>query len=229
MAYGSVNRERSRARTRAAETGRRLRRGVRALACLIFLLALTAAAGAAAEERAEALNASGLPNLNPTVDVRRRDRYSAILYDSRNGLASSEANAVARTSDGFIWIGSYSGLTQYDGDEFIHYPPSSGIASVVSLYVDIETPWRLWIGTNDNGLLENGSIRIWDNRDGLRSDHTRVVAVGADGWTYAATTRGVAVVRPDLTLQLDVDPRIDQSYIFKLSRGYDGLMYGLTL
>ncbi|MBE5905461.1 MAG: hypothetical protein E7277_01535 [Lachnospiraceae bacterium] len=40
--------------------------------------------------------------------------YSAVLYDNTNGLPTSEANAIAETSEGFIWIGSYSGLIRYD-------------------------------------------------------------------------------------------------------------------
>ena len=42
--------------------------------------------------------------------------YASVLYDRSNGLPTSEANAIATTSDGFIWIGSYSGLIRYDGN-----------------------------------------------------------------------------------------------------------------
>ncbi|MBQ6401490.1 MAG: hypothetical protein IJI20_04300 [Firmicutes bacterium] len=42
--------------------------------------------------------------------------YSAVLYDNASGLPTSEANAITETSEGFIWIGSYSGLIRYDDD-----------------------------------------------------------------------------------------------------------------
>ena len=32
--------------------------------------------------------------------------YTTVLYDNKNGLPTSEANAIAETEDGFIWIGS---------------------------------------------------------------------------------------------------------------------------
>ena len=48
----------------------------------------------------------------------RSDNYSAVLYDNTNGLPTSEANALAETSEGFLWIGSYSGLVRYDGNTF---------------------------------------------------------------------------------------------------------------
>ena len=51
--------------------------------------------------------------------------YTAILYDSMNGLPTSEANAIVQSDDGFIWIGGYSGLTRYDGTEFYHFDSKS--------------------------------------------------------------------------------------------------------
>ena len=47
--------------------------------------------------------------------------YASILYNNSNGLPTSEANAIAETPDGFIWIGGYSGLTRYDGNTFKRY------------------------------------------------------------------------------------------------------------
>ena len=38
--------------------------------------------------------------------ISREEGYSAILYNNTNGLPTSEANDIAETSDGFIWIGS---------------------------------------------------------------------------------------------------------------------------
>ena len=38
--------------------------------------------------------------------------------------------------DGFIWIGSYSGLIRYDGNTFHRIDASDGVASVVCLFVD---------------------------------------------------------------------------------------------
>ena len=68
--------------------------------------------------------------------VSGEEGYSAILYDNTNGLPTSEANDIAETDDGFIWIGSYSGLVRYDGNTFERIPSTTGITSVKCLYVD---------------------------------------------------------------------------------------------
>ena len=85
------------------------------------------------------------------------DGFSAILYDNSNGLPTSEANAIAQTEEGLLWIGCYSGLIRYDGNEFYRYSTQAGIASVMSLFVD--SRGRLWIGTNDSGIASSARSR----------------------------------------------------------------------
>ena len=67
-----------------------------------------------------------------TVSTGLEGRQMAILYDSSIGMPTSEANDLTQTSDGFIWIGSYSGLVRYDGNSFYRFDSTTGIASVVS-------------------------------------------------------------------------------------------------
>lgn len=63
-----------------------------------------------------------------------RKRFLKILPD--NGIPTSEANAVLATSDGFIWIGGYSGLIKYDGTNFVRQDSSTGVTSVNTLFED---------------------------------------------------------------------------------------------
>jgi hypothetical protein len=44
--------------------------------------------------------------------------YTAKLYDATNGLPTSDANCILGTSDGYVWIGGYSGIIRYDGLNF---------------------------------------------------------------------------------------------------------------
>ena len=156
------------------------------------------------------------------------DGYSAVLYDNTNGLPTSEANAIAETPDGFIWIGSYSGLTRYDGRSFERVDSTTGIASVVSLFVDSKE--HLWIGTNDNGvaMMEKGSYRIYNHKDGLRSSSVRSILEDSDGTILIATTRGIATVDKDGQLgQLD-DEKINDEYIRVMRKADSGVIYGTT-
>ena len=99
--------------------------------------------------------------------------YAAVLYDNTNGLPAAEANAIAETSEGFIWIGSYSGLIRYDGNTFERIDSTTGITSVVRLFVDSKD--RLWIGTNDNGVavMVQGESTLYNRAEGLKSSTIR--------------------------------------------------------
>lgn len=158
----------------------------------------------------------------------RSDGYSAVLYDNTNGLPTSEANDIAETSEGFIWIGSYSGLIRYDGNTFERMDSTTGIASVTNLCVDSHD--RLWIGTNDSGfaMMERGELKMWGTGDGLKSASVRAIIEGDDGTMYIATTSGMATVDPEMNLALLDDPRIADAYMRDIRMGEDGRVYCLT-
>ena len=150
-----------------------------------------------------------------------------VLYDNTNGLPTSEANAIVQTQEGFIWIGSYSGLVCYDGNTFEPVDVKMGIGSVRSLLVDSQD--RLWIGTNDNGLamMERGEIRFWGEQDGLGASKVSTLAEASDGSIYVGS-KGIVRITPDLALQHVDTPLLDEMVIESLKAGTDGLVYGLT-
>ena len=157
------------------------------------------------------------------------DGYSSMLYDNTNGLPTSEANAIAQTQEGFIWIGSYSGLIRYDGNSFERIDSTTGIASVVSLFVDSKN--RLWVGTNDSGVavMENGEFKMFGKKDGLGSLSVRSITEDSSGTIYIATTHGIVTVDESLTLtQLD-QPQINDEYIRTLKLGAEDVIYGVTI
>ena len=164
-----------------------------------------------------------------SVDLEgQTEGYSAVLYDNSNGLPTSEANAIAETSEGFIWIGSYAGLIRYDGNTFERIGSTGGISSIKCLYVDSRD--RLWMGTNDNGVavMENGEFKLWGKLDGLKSAHTRAITEDENGTIYIATTCGIATIDKDDNLAMLEDDLISEANMRFIIMGNDGLIYGLT-
>ncbi|MBO6108788.1 MAG: HD domain-containing protein [Eubacterium sp.] len=200
---------------------------------LFLLIALTGSIlsgiPARAESKGTVINASGTENRKISVDATgRSEGFSAVLYDNSNGLPTSEANAIAETSDGFIWIGSYAGLIRYDGNTFERIDSTDGIASIKCLFVDSLD--RLWIGTNDNGvaLMEKGSLRLWGRLDGMKSAHTRAITEDENGTIYIATTQGIMMMDRDLNLTEMNDPDVNDADMRDLRLGADGVIYGTT-
>ena len=177
----------------------------------------------------QAINAAGNLNRPLSIDpIKNREGYSTVLYDNKNGLPTSEANAIAQTGDGFLWIGSYSGLIRYDGTSFERMDSTTGISNVRTLYVDKRD--RLWIGTNDSGLflMTRGEIHNWNKKDGLESVSIREVIEEDGGTIYIGTTAGISMMGRDMTLTPMKDERISGQIIREFRHGSDGLIYGLT-
>ncbi len=119
-----------------------------------------------------------------------------IVYNNTNGLFSSEANAIAQTDDGYIWVGSYAGLTRFDGNKF-NYIHEQNLAAITNLLTDRHG--RLWIGTNDNGVVcyDHGVYTPYTEADGLPSATIRSMALSYDGGLYIGTARGLCKLSED--------------------------------
>ena len=164
------------------------------------------------------------------VDLTGRGAgYSAVVYNNTNGLPTSDANSVVQTSDGFIWIGSYSGLIRYDGNEFYRYDSNTGVSSVVSLFADSKD--RLWIGTNDSGvfMLKDEKFKEYDRAEGLLSSSIRSMEEDDNGNILIATTQGMAYIDKELKMHNLDEPQINKEYVCELVKDIEGTIFGVTL
>ena len=121
--------------------------------------------------------------------------YVQSVYSSNNGLPCGEANDIAQTNDGVLWIGTYAGLYRYNGREFRWVDDYESVRNVNCLYVDEEG--RLWIGTNDNGLsivIREKVVNVLDQSDGLPSNSVRCIVRAADGYYYVGTTASMQIL-----------------------------------
>jgi diguanylate cyclase (GGDEF)-like protein/PAS domain S-box-containing protein len=92
------------------------------------------------------------------ADALRRDFYFQTI-STEQGLAQNTVSAFLQDREGFLWIGTDSGLQQYDGYGFITYahvgddPASLPEGPISSLAEDVDG--SLWIGTLGSGLVRH--------------------------------------------------------------------------
>lgn len=122
--------------------------------------------------------------------------YVKTIYNEQNGLPTGEANAVLRTSDGYMWIGSYGGLIRFDGTNFRNFSTDGLISSssIRSLFEDSQK--RLWVGTNDAGvfLYENGKFTQIESPGNYSFLCIRDFAESPDGTVHIASTSGIGEI-----------------------------------
>ena len=105
--------------------------------------------------------------LDPTLDV---SQYLHSSWKSRDGFLQGYINAMAQTPDGYLWLGTVSGLLRFDGVRAVRWQLPSGERlpneDVLSLYV--ASDGRLWIGTR-KGLAswKNDRLSHYPDLDGL--------------------------------------------------------------
>ncbi|WP_029232243.1 HD domain-containing phosphohydrolase [Butyrivibrio sp. VCB2006] len=129
------------------------------------------------------------------ADAPDYNDYVQTIYSSNNGLPCGEANDIAQTNDGILWIGTYAGLYRYNGREFRWVDDYDSVKNVNCLYVDEEG--RLWIGTNDNGLsiaIREKVVNVLDEKSGLSSDSVRSIIRATDGYYYIGTSGSMQII-----------------------------------
>jgi energy-coupling factor transport system substrate-specific component len=167
------------------ESDKKIRHGTAAGTALILAITL----GMAMPVTARADNGA------TSVAAPDYNDYVQSIYSSNNGLPCGEANDIAQTNDGVLWIGTYAGLYRYNGREFRWVDSYESVKNVNCLYVDEEG--RLWIGTNDNGLsivIREEVANVLDQSEGLPSNSVRSIVRATDGYYYVGTTSSMQIL-----------------------------------
>ncbi len=118
------------------------------------------------------------------------------VWGLEDGLPQVTVHAIARTRDGFLWVGTQEGLVRFDGAAFRVYDtsntPGLGHDNIWALVEDRRG--SLWIGTHGGGLTEmrDGAFRTLTERDGLPSNGVRTLLEDRSGALWVGTDGGLA-------------------------------------
>ena len=154
------------------------------LGSLLILLALILAA------------VPGTRALEPGTPLSGYSRQSWVM---ENGLPQNTVQALAQTSDGFIWVGTEVGLVRFDGNSFLIYDQNSKPIALPGNDVQslLATPdGGLWIGTTDGlARLQKGAIITFTTANGLPSNSIRSLQPDTDGSVLILTQAGNVAIR----------------------------------
>src|ERR1700735_4113196 len=132
--------------------------------------------------------------LDPSLQL---SQYMLDQWQIPEGLPQDAAVAIARTPDGYLWIGTQEGIARFDGVRFVVFDRSNETAIpnnlIQVLYVD--RAGRLWIGTQDGiAVFENGRFKPYDAIAGLA--HVQIFAILEDraGHLWVGTEHGLVEV-----------------------------------
>jgi signal transduction histidine kinase/ligand-binding sensor domain-containing protein len=76
-------------------------------------------------------------------------------YDVGDGLAHSQVTSIFQDSKGYIWFGTFEGLSRFDGYRFTNYSTADGLGHLLINDVKEDRRGRLWIATNGGGVARS--------------------------------------------------------------------------
>ena len=144
------------------------------------------------------------PALEPTTPLAS---YGRQIWVMENGLPQNTVQALAQTTDGFIWLGTEVGLVRFDGNNFVVFDQNSkpALPGVDIRCLLATSDGSLWIGTDDGlAQLQNGAITIFTTAQGLPANSIRSLRQSPDG-IVVSTQNGDAAISGSRVAPLPVD------------------------
>lgn len=116
------------------------------------------------------------------------------LWTADRGLPHNTVLALAQTTDGYLWIGTWEGLLRFDGNRFsepVEAPPEMEATGILALAAD--PAGGLWVGAQGGGvyrLREGRWQTLTRPGEALRGHVVVLLPVGEDR-LYVGTSDGV--------------------------------------
>jgi signal transduction histidine kinase/ligand-binding sensor domain-containing protein len=123
-----------------------------------------------------------------------RPVFAVNAWTTEHGLPGNAIYALAPAADGYLWTAGLNGLARFDGVRFVRFRLWEGLPSLETLHLVQDTAGRLWVGTDDAGVvvLENRRFRSFARTNGLGGDIVRALAEDGEGKVWVAHDQGLA-------------------------------------
>jgi ligand-binding sensor domain-containing protein/signal transduction histidine kinase len=152
--------------------------------------------------------------------------YSRRVWQSSDGLPEDFAQALARTRDGYLWIGTSGGLVRFDGVRFTVFnhenQPAFQDDSFYALYVTQDG--ALWGGTEGGGLVryQNGVFKVFGVAEGLSNGFVRVIFEDRQRRLWVGTDQGLFRWEQERLRRVDNTPSIPRMGVHAITEDRAG-------
>jgi signal transduction histidine kinase/ligand-binding sensor domain-containing protein len=129
------------------------------------------------------------PTHNVTQSVHR-------IWQNQPGLRQSTINVVTQTSDGYVWLGTPSGVVRFDGSRFSSVPAleQASLGDFWARTIVEDSARRVWMLSNDFRLvlISDYGAKVFSEEDGLPFKEVSCLASGRSGAVWICTPSGLA-------------------------------------
>lgn len=118
-------------------------------------------------------------------------QYELQNWQTEDGLAQNSVTAILQAKNGYLWIGTYSGLCRFDGFSFtsIDTLEKSEISNAFINTLFQDKDGGLWIGTRSHGLAlwKNHHLKIYTTKNGLPGNDINCINQDSSGTLWIGT------------------------------------------
>jgi ligand-binding sensor domain-containing protein len=153
--------------------------------------------------------------------------YNYVRYDVKDGLAGSTVYHISEDKDGFLWFGTETGLSRFDGTHFKNFYTSDGLPDneIINLFVDSKN--RVWIVPFKNSICYywKGKIHNSENDTLIKqlNIHSEIASITENktGTVLIAEANTIHLI--DSSNRLSTINEFNGSVFYVLKTGLDSL------
>ena len=142
-------------------------------------------------------------------------KHYIIDKNDPKSFSSNSVNTIVGDVNNNIWIGtSGEGLFRYnrENDNFDRWSIDNGLPSATVVSIQSDNSGGIWFGTRRGiaRLHADGSVRVFDNSDGLPADifNARSVDINDNGMLYFGSVQGLTRVNPSEITINEIMPKL---------------------
>ena len=175
------------------------------------------------------LAARPAPALDPAGAV---SQYVLSSWSTKEGLPQSTGLALARTRDGFLWVGTEEGLARFDGASFVvrDRRNTPGLPHNVVYSLLGSRDGSLWVGTAAGlARLVEGSAHPWGARRNVPERAVRCLLEDRSGTVWAGTSGGGLVrIAGETATRVTTNDGLPSDEVSSLLEDPDGTLWIAT-
>lgn len=139
-----------------------------------------------------------LVGVSPLLGAPEAAQFVQRSWTDKQGLPGNQVWAVVQDRDGYIWVGTNSGLARFDGVRFDHTVGDPDLPIVTVRALCAAADGSLWVGFGGAGgisRLRDGAVTNYDADEGIPPRLITALVQDHEGTVWASSGAGVSRFR----------------------------------
>jgi ligand-binding sensor domain-containing protein/signal transduction histidine kinase len=155
--------------------------------------------------------------------------HSITVWGIADGLLPFSVRSITQTEDGYLWVGTFSGLCRFDGMRFTVFTASDtpGLLADNIRTMHQGSDGILWLGTEGGGLVQYQRGQFSPVPSTLPGNAYTVFAIHEDleGTLWIGTDRGLLQLDAGKLISVEFEVAVTDSSVRALGTGPDGELW----